>query len=47
VFELKSVVIRDKKTGKRKTRYYAEVQLPQGQKIPLIIHRYPMLKPKF
>lgn len=46
MFELKSIVLRDKKTGKNKTRYYAEIQLPQGQKIPLIIHRYPMLTNK-
>jgi hypothetical protein len=46
VFELKSVVVKDKKTGKNRTRYYAEIQLPQGGKIPLILYRYPMLTNK-
>ena len=46
MFELKSVVLRDKKTGKNRTRYYAEIQLPHGGKIPLILYRYPMTTDK-
>jgi len=41
MFEIKAVVITDKKTGKRKTRYYAEVHLSHGKKIPLILYERP------
>lgn len=41
VFEIKSIVLRDKKTGKKKTRYYAQVSLAHGQKIPLILYERP------
>lgn len=42
MFEIKQVTLRDKKTGKRKTRYYAEVSLAGGRTIPLILANRPM-----
>ncbi len=42
MFELKYVTIRDKKTGKSRRRYYAEVHLSHGRKIPLILCERPM-----
>lgn len=42
MFEIKSVTIRDRFTGKSKKRYYAEVHLAQGRKIPLILCERPM-----
>lgn len=41
MFEIKSIVIKDKKTGKLKTRYYAEVHLKHGKKMPLILNERP------
>lgn len=41
MFELKSVVLRDKKTGKNKTRYYTELYLAHGRKVTLILQDKP------
>lgn len=38
MFEIKSVILKDKKTGKTKTRYYAQVYLAKGRKIPMILY---------
>ncbi|MFA5881816.1 MAG: hypothetical protein WC834_06425 [Eubacteriales bacterium] len=42
VFEIKSIIVKDKKNGQRKTRYYAEVYLAQGRKIPMILYERPL-----
>ena len=41
MFEIKSVILKDKKTGKNKIRYYAEVYLSPGRKMPLILSGHP------
>ncbi len=41
MFEIKAVTVKDKRTGKRKLRYYAEVYLAHGRTIPLILCERP------
>lgn len=42
MFKIKSIIIKDKKTGQRKTRYYADILVADGKRIPLILNERPL-----
>lgn len=44
MFKIKSIIIKDKKTGQRKVRYYANIIVSGGKKIPLILNERPNIQ---